>query len=165
MSILSVNHYKGVELKGCRETSEINLKDLLLNKVLEANNINVPQELIDDEAEMMVQDLYSKARYENMATGGDSIFTLEEQAKQMDEIRAEAFKQVKTRLLLKGIIEAESLNVTREELEEEALAISDRQKMPIEMVKSFLGEDLELLADDLLIKKAIDFIYVHSVIK
>jgi len=67
--------------------------------------------------------------------------------------------------VLKEIIAAENLEVSKEELEEEAKALSVRHQMPVEMVKDFLGEDLELLKDDLLVRKAIDFVQAHAVIK
>jgi len=50
-------------------------------------------------------------------------------------------------------------------LEEEAKAIAIRQKVQIEMVKDFLGEDLELLKDDLLVRKAIDYVHANAVIR
>jgi FKBP-type peptidyl-prolyl cis-trans isomerase (trigger factor) len=139
--------------------------DAILDKVLDDSDIDVPQDLVDDEVAMMVLELNHKLKYESLASGGYTGFTQEEMAERMEQIKEEAYKLVKTRILLKGIIEAESFEVTKEELDEEAKAISVRQQMPIEMVKDFLGEDLETLKDDLLVRKAIDFINRNAVIK
>ena len=56
----------------------------------------------------------------------------------------------------------EEKEVTQEELEEEARAISIRQQMPIEVVRDFFGEDLGPLKDDLLVRKAIDSINANA---
>jgi FKBP-type peptidyl-prolyl cis-trans isomerase (trigger factor) len=139
--------------------------DAILDNVLEANDIDVPQDLVDDEVAMMVLEMNHKLKYESLASGGYTGFTQDEMAERMEQIKEEAYKLVKTRILLKGIIEAESFEVTKEELDEEAKAISVRQQMPIEMVKDFLGEDLETLKEDLLVRKAIDFVNRNAVIK
>lgn len=170
MLIIEVKNYKGVEVERVKNASsavdaEMQLKNAIIDKVLEANDIEVPQDLLNNEVTMIVTELKHKMKYKNMAPGGHLDFMQDDMAERMEEFRQEAFKLVKTRMVLKGIIEAENFEVTREELEEEAKTISVRQQMPIEIVKDFLGEDLELLKDDLLVRKAIDFVYANAVIK
>ena len=147
------------------KNSEMRLEDTILDKLLEANDIEVPQGLVDDEVKMMVIELNHKMKYESMASSRYISFTQDDIADRMEKFRKEAFKLVKTRLVLKGIIEVENFDVTKEELEEEAKAISVRQHMPVEMVKDFLGEDLESLKEDLLVRKAIDFVNANALIK
>jgi len=48
--------------------------------------------------------------------------------------------------------------VTREELEEEALGISERQNVTMEQIKDFFGEELSALRRDILAKKAEKYI-------
>ena len=164
MPKIAVKNYKGVEVERVKN-AELPLKDAIIDKVLEANDIEVPQDLIDEEVKMMVIELNHKMKYESMASGKYIGFMQDDRADRIEKFREEAFKLVKTRLVLKGIIVAENFEVTKEELEEEARAISVRQQMPIEMVKDFLGEDLEPLKDDLLVRKAIDFVNANAIIK
>ncbi len=164
MPNIAVKNYKGVEVERGKN-AEMRVKDAILEKVLEANDIKVPQDLVDDEVTMMVLELNHKMKYDGLASGKYIGFTQDEMADRMEKLKEEAFKLVKTRLVLKGIIEAENLEVTKEELEEEAKSISVRQQMPIEMVKDFLGEDLVPLKDDLLVRKAIDFVNANALIK
>jgi trigger factor len=72
---------------------------------------------------------------------------------------------LKTEIILRGIIDAERFEVTMDELETAAQDIADREKITLEMVKDFLGENLEALRNDLLIRKALDFIYDNAVIQ
>ena len=170
MPNIAVKNYKGVEVERVKnaptaKNAEMRLKDAIFDKLLEANDIEVPQDLVDDEVTMMVIELNHKMKYESLASGRYIGFTQDDMADRMEKFREEAFKLVKTRLVLKGIIKAENFEVTKEELEEEAKAISVRQQMPIEMVKDFLGEDLEPLKDDLLVRKAINLVNDNAVIK
>ena len=167
MPKIAVKDDKGVEGEPVRnvpsaKSAEMRLKDAILDQVVEANDIEVPQDLVDDEAQLMVIELNHKMQYENMASARYIGFMQDDMADLMEKFREEAFRLVKTRLVLKRIVEAENFEVTKEELEEEAKAISVRQQMPIEMVKDFLGEDLEPLKDDLLVRKAIDFINANA---
>lgn len=170
MPNIVVENYQGVEMEQVKnapsaKNPEIRLKEAVLDRLLEANDIEVPQNLVDDEVNLMILELQHRVKYESLTTGRITRFTQDDLAKQMEEFKEEAFKLVKTRLMLKGIIEAEGFTVTKDELEQEAKAIAVRQQMPVEMVKDFLGQDLEQLKDDLLVRKAIDFVYANSVIK
>ena len=138
------------------ENASRRLKDAIVAEMVEARDIEVPQDLVDAEARMMAIELYQELKYASMLSAGEPGFLPDEMADRMEEIRQEAFRTVKTRLVLRDIIETESLEVTQEELEAEAMAISVRQQMPIEMVKGFLGDDLRMLRDDLLVRKALD---------
>ena len=170
MPKLAVKNYKGIEVELIKnapnaKSAAVQLKDSILEKVLEVNDIEVPADLVDEEVRMMALDLSQKMKYESLATGVLPEITQEEIDSRLEEFKAEAFTLVKTRLVLKGIIEAEKLEVTQAELEEEAKAISARQQMSIEMVKDFLGEDLSAIKNDLLVRKAIDFIVANAVIQ
>lgn len=170
MATHGVKNYKGIEVEQVENTpsgknAEEQLRDRILEKVLEANDIQVPQDLVEEEFSMMVLKMNHRMKYDSLASGAYLELTQEEMDARVKEFKAEAFKLVKTRMLLEGVIEAEKLEVTKEELEEEAKAISLRQQMPIEMVKDFLGQDLGLLENDLLARKAISLIHAHAVIK
>ena len=160
-------NYTSVEVEQMRnapspENAAVQLKDAVIDKVLVAYDIEVPQALVDDEVRMMVLELNHRMKYDGLATGAYIGLTQDEQAERLEVFQREAFKLVKTRLVLRSIIESERLEVTEEELEEEAQAISVRQQMPVEMVKDFLGGDLEPLKDDLLVRKAIDSINANA---
>ena len=170
MPMIAVKNYKGVEMERVKNApsakkAEMQMVDAIIDKILEANDIEVPQDLVNNEVTMMVTRLKHKVKYESMSFGGYFEFTQEDMADCIEEFREEAFKLVKTKLVLGGIIEAENFEVSKEELEEEAKVISDRQQISIKMVKDFLGEDLESLKDDLLVKKAIHFVYANAVIR
>lgn len=170
MSKVVVKNYKGVEVKRVKnassaENAEMRMKNAIIDEILKVNNIIVPQDLVDNEVTMMVGELRHKLKYKSLEPGGYLDVLPDDMVHRMEKFREEAVKLVKTRMVLKGIIAAENFEVTKEDLEKEAKAISVRQQMSIKMVKYFLGEDLEMLRDDLLLRKAIDFVYANAVIK
>ena len=77
-----------------------------------------------------------------------------------------AERQVKTRLLLMGIVEAEKIEVSEEELEEELKMMSMQYNTSVDEIKNMLGaENLAMFKKDIQIKKAIQFIYDNANVK
>ena len=142
------------------------MKDAALMKVVEANEVEVPAVMIEDEMDRMAGELDQQLRYQGLSLAQYMEFT----GKSMDEFRTElrpdAERQVKTRIILMGIVEAEKIEVTEEELEEEIKVMAVQYQMTAEKVKELIGEDnLGFLKKDLQVKKAIEFIFDNAVVK
>lgn len=170
MSNIAVEKYKGIKVDkvknmGTDKRSESLIKDAIMERLLDVNDIDIPLDLVDEEVNVMLIEYNHRMKYESMASGGSYGFDQDDLDEQIEIFREEAFKMVKTRLILEAIIEVENIEVTKQELEDEAKAIADRQHMPFEMVKDFLGENLDALIGDLLIKKAIEYVCKNAVVE
>jgi len=170
LPVLEEKHYKGIVLKRVKgplstEEAEAQLKDMLIDKLIESVDFDLAQTVYENDVKMLAHGLGQQMKYEAMARG-EFLNPLDEgMDNRMREIEEEVVKQLKAELLLNAIIQAERLDVTREELEEGAKAISIRQKMSVEMVKDFLGDDLAALRKDMLTKKALDLVLVNAIIQ
>ena len=83
-----------------------------------------------------------------------------------DELRPDAERQVKTRMLLNGIAEAEKIEVSQEELEKELEDMAVQYQTTADKLKEMIGvENINFLQKDMKIKKAIEFIYDNAKIK
>lgn len=131
---------------------------------MELNEIDVPQEKVDNEINAIVSQLHSELRYDALMNGTPHFFVPQEIDEQMDDIRASALRTVKLDMILKQIITLEQLTISREELEAEAEAISRRQNIPLERIYSFLGEDLNMLTRDLQERKAVELVVSTALI-
>jgi FKBP-type peptidyl-prolyl cis-trans isomerase (trigger factor) len=157
MPTVELKQYKGVKVsvpEGTSRPAGQELTDAVLDEVVRLNRVEVPQNMLDDEISMRVSDLTHKLCYRAMADGSSLTFLQKDVEDRMDSIRAAAERQLKVELLLKAVIRAEGLTVTPEELETAAKQIAAEQKITLAEVKDFLGEDLKLLEQDVLIQKA-----------
>ena len=162
--------YQGIEIEQPKafsspEAREKRLKEAVINKLVDMNDIPVPEELVEQEVRMMATEYSCRKKYESMASGDSYDFMFEDKTELMEGFRAEAVRLLKTRILIDGIIETENIEISSDELQAEAEAISIRQQMPVEMVTDFLGKNLAPLEKDLLVKKAIDIVYSSAIIK
>lgn len=119
--------------------------------------LEVPQEAIDNERAYIELELRHRMQYDRLSGGGAHLFPQRELAEQEEEIEAAAEFEAKAPRVVKALIADLGLVVTPEELEVEAEAIAERQGASMELVKRFFGDDLSLLARDVLERKAIDW--------
>lgn len=137
---------------------EGNMADTVIEKYVQAQEIDVPEDMFDEELRLLLIEEAHRAQYSSFVTGEYRILTPEEKSEAYEELKKIAFQNVKTELVIKNIIEAQRFEVTKEELEEEAFGISERQNVTLEQIKDFFGEDLSALRRDVLAKKAEKYI-------
>ena len=122
--------------------------------------------MTDDEINRMCQELDQQLRYQGMSLEQYLQFTGNDMAAFREELRPDAERQVKTRIILMGIVEAEDIKVSQEEMEEEIKVMAAQYNMTAEKIKEMIGvENLTFLMKDLQVKKAIDFIFDNAAIK
>ena len=140
------------------EEKEERIEEAVLFKLAETYPIDVPESLVENEVQAMVCQLYQEMRYKALRTGERDI------QDQMEDIQKEARRQVKIRCILQEITETEQIQISREELELEAEAMAERQHTTVREIKSFFGENLDMLREDLLVRKTIQRICKSAVI-
>lgn len=164
-AIISDRNYSSlhVELPDGQNSPE-EIRQAVLRQLADFYDVPVLPEKLEAEVAMRKMVLMQNIRYEGLRTGRYNMFAREEIEARTDAITEEARRDIKTEMLLTDIIKKEKLDVTGEELEAEASAVAARQNMPVEMVKDFMGSDLEMLRKDILVRKAVDFLCAHAVI-
>jgi len=157
----AIKHYKGIEVTACATREETTAA--IIEKIASLNHICIDESALAAEVELMKLELRHRLQYEQMATGivdysGESLEA------RFASLREEAEQQLKANAVIEGVIAAEQFTLAREELETEAAAIAKRKNIPFEMVKGFFGEDLSLIKKDLLVDKALRFLYSSAMI-
>ena len=148
------------------DASAVNLiKDSIISKVADANDIATPAPMVEDEADRMMNEMAQQLAYQGLSF--DKY--LEYMGQTADEMKAsvmpEAARRVKTRILLRGIVNQEKLEATEEEIEDELKALGEQYGQSAEDVRKALGEEsMKYFKQDVLTRKAIDLLYDKAVI-
>ena len=152
--------------KYAKAGAETKMQDAALVKVVEANEVEVPVVMIEDEMSRMMQERDQQLRYQGLNLGQYMEFTGKDMAAFRDEIKPDAERQVKTRIILNSIVDAEKIEVSDEEMEEEISVMAEQYQTTADKIKEMIGvENLTYLQKDIKVKKAIKFIYDNAVIK
>ncbi|MFR2965432.1 MAG: hypothetical protein ACLTK0_02980 [Anaerovoracaceae bacterium] len=125
--------------KYAKAGAETKMQDAALVKVVEANEVEVPVVMIEDEMSRMMQELDQQLRYQGLNLGQYMEFTGKDMAAFRDEIKPDAERQVKTRIILNSIVDAEKIEVSDEEMEEEISVMAEQYQTTADKIKEMIG--------------------------
>ena len=84
----------------------------------------------------------------------------------MIQMRPEAEKNIKNRLVLEAIVKAENIEVSDEKLDEELQRMAELYSMEVEKIKELLGDaEKEQMKKDMALQAAVDFTVENAVEK
>lgn len=136
------------------------MKDAAMEKVMEANEVEAPVTMVNDEIDRMINDFQQQLMYSGMKLDDYFKYTGSTMQDFREQIRPDAEKSVKTRIVLMGIVGQEKLDVTDEEMEAELELMAKQYGVDVAQIKGMIGEDnLGYFKKDMQVKKAIDFVY------
>jgi len=149
--------------ENAKETDLSVMKDRVLQKLYESNEIEVPEVMIRNEIENMLYDMDRSLS----AQGIGLQQYIEWTGKTIDEVREEtrpdAEKRIRTRILLKNIIRMEKLDVEEEEITKLMEEFGQQYGMDIDQVKEMAGFETEAyFREDAQTKKAIDWLFDNA---
>lgn len=138
----------------------------IIEKVAELAEVEVPQCMIDDEAEDMVKEFEYRVMYQ----GGDpeQFYKMTGQTREqvLETYKAGAGKNVRIRLVLQEIIKAANITVTEEEVEDDLRKSAEEANMEYEeFVKNVSDQHRSYLRSSMLSKKAFEFLRNSNNIK
>ena len=141
-------------------------KDALVEKISEANKVEVPKQMVEDEIDRMIKDLQQQLMYQGMGIDMYMQFLGKDEKGFRDDIREEAEKRVASRVVLRSIAAKEGLEVSDEDLEKEFARMGELYQMSLDQVKDiFAGDNLDYFKKDIIITKCIDYLYDNAKIK
>ena len=135
---------------------ERQLKDQVVNQLLEANPFEVPESLVEEQVKAMVSD----TRLRLAAQGVDFKNLGVSEEKLQEDYKSMAQKQVKTFLLLEKIAGQEGIAVTDDEAEDRLREMSERMNQKFDVVKRYYEKNglLPDVKDGILRDKTLNFL-------
>ena len=122
--------------------------------------------MVDLQAKQMADDFARRIMQQGMSVEQYFQFTGLNEEKMMEELKPQAEKRIRTRLVLEAIVAAENIEVSDERLDEELQKMADMYKMEIEKIKEFMQDaEAKQMKDDIAIQKAVELIVSSAVEK
>jgi trigger factor len=121
---------------------------------------DVPEAMVDAEMEHRLQDLLLRLQAQGMEFDAYLAATGQDRDTVVDELREAAVLASRADLALRGIAEAEGLEVTEEDLDEELEKLAARVDQSLDEVRAALeeGDQLPAVRSDLRKRKALDWL-------
>jgi len=144
--------------------AELETKDLILEKIYEANEFDVPEVMVEDQLEEMLKEFEREIKQKGFKL--EQFFQITGQAPNelREKIKVDARKRVKMKLIIQNIARIQGFTASEEETEEELKKMAEQYGMEEDKLRDVLGEfQIKLLKDDIKNKKAVDYIYSNAV--
>ena len=138
-----------------RENEE-NFTNELLEKVVANAEVEIPDAMIERETDEMVREITQRLSAQGFTLEQFAQVTGQDEAKIRSEVRQDAEKKVRVRLVLEAVAEAEQIEISDEEIDAELKAIADQYSMQIEQVRNLISHDA--VSYDLRQRKALELI-------
>ena len=131
--------------------------DALLEEVANNTEVDIPEELIHEEAHHMVHNYEEQLKMQGITLEMFYEFTHSDEHALIDQMTPEATKRVKYRFILEEIVNLEKIEISDKDAKERAKEIAKQYNMKEEdLIKEYGG--LENLKYDMLMQKALDVI-------
>lgn len=141
-------------------------EDEAVAKVVENAEMEIPEPMIDTQVRQMVDDFARRMQSQGLSLDQYFQFTGMEPKAFLEQMRPQALKRIQSRLVLEAIVEAEKIEATEAEIEDEMKKMADAYQMELDKVKELIGdEQKKQLAQDLAVQKAAEFVVENTVEK
>lgn len=159
----TLEDYKAEVKAKIKERKENEGKEKKENQAVEqavANaEIDLPAPMIDLQAKQMADDFARRIMQQGMSVEQYFQFTGLNEEKMMEELKPQAEKRIRTRLVLEAIVAAENIEVSDERLDEELQKMADSYQMEVEKLKEFMGEnEKKQMKEDIAVQDAVTLI-------
>ncbi|MDO6656055.1 trigger factor [Anaerobacillus sp. 1_MG-2023] len=146
------------------EDADVQKKDTLIEKATENSEIDLPSAMVDAEVDRMLQEFEQRLQQQGMNLEMYYQFSGQDEKALREQMQEDGEKRVRTNLTLEAIAEAENVEVSEEEVNEELSKMAAMYNMEEEQIRSMLTMQggTDALKGDLRIRKAIDVLVDNS---
>ncbi|RKJ06844.1 trigger factor [bacterium D16-54] len=135
----------------------------VVEKVVSNASMEIPEAMIEEQVNGTLEDYARRMRSQGLTMEQYMQFTGMTADRLKEEIRPQAEKRIRTRLVLEAVVEAEKLEASEDAVEAEIRKMADNYKMEPDRAKELLGEEgIRRMKEDLAVQEAIDFLVAEA---
>ncbi len=159
--------YKESVKKNLEEKKEADAKNAKEEAVVEAiiadAEMDIPEAMIATQQRQMVDEFAQRLAMQGLSMEQYSQFTGMTAAAMMEQVKPQAEKRIQSRLVLEAIVEAEKIEVSDAEYEEELAKMAEAYKMEVEQIKEIMDDERAVeMKKDMAIQKAVEFVVANA---
>ena len=138
-------------------------EDAVIGKIVENATMDIPDAMVEYQTQQMLDDFGRRMQSQGLSLEQYFQFTGLTREKFLEQMKPQAEKRIKTRLVLEAVAEAEKIDVTEEEYKAELQKMADAYSMKLEEMEDMIGAfEQKAIKSDLKIRKAVDFVVAQA---
>ncbi len=159
--------YKESVKKNLAEKKEADAKSAKEDAVVEAiiadAEMEIPEAMVATQQRQMVDEFAQRLAMQGLSMEQYTQFTGMTAAAMMEQVKPQAEKRIKSRLVLEAVVAAENIEVSDAEYEEELAKMAEAYKMEVEQIKEIMDDERAVeMKKDMAIQKAVEFVVANA---
>ena len=149
------------------EKKEKEAKDAKEAAVIEAivndSEMEIPEAMLKTQQKQMVDEFAQRIQMQGLSIDQYFQFTGTTYDKMIEQVKPQAEKRIKSRLVLEAVVKAENIAASDEDYEEELKTMAEAYQMEVEKVKELLPEkSVAQIKEDIAVRKAAEFVVENA---
>lgn len=163
----TLEEYKADVKAKLTEKKEKEAKDAKEAAVIEAiindSDMEIPDAMLETQQKQMVDEFAQRIQMQGLSMEQYLQFTGATYDKMVEQVKPQAEKRIKTRLVLEAIVKAENLEASEEEFEEEIKVMAETYQMEPDKVREMLPDKSAAeIREDIVVRKAAEFVVENA---
>ena len=155
--------YKEDVKKNLMEKREKDVKnakeDAVVDAIIENATMDIPEAMIETQQRQMIQEFAQNIQMQGLSIDQYFQFTGLTPEAMMEQVKPQAEKRIKSRLVLEAVAKAENITVSDEDFDKEVEKMAEMYQMEAGKVKESIGEEgKKQMMEDLAVQKAAEFV-------
>ncbi len=146
------------------QSGKRDLENAVVEKVSAAAEVEIPEAMIRDEVERMLGDFENRLKMQGMNLEMYFQFSGQDEEALKEQMQGDAEKRVLQSLVLEAVAQAEGIEASDEELEEELSNLAKQYQREVDELRAILtaNGNLESLKSDLVTRKTVQYLVDNS---
>ena len=156
---------KNLEVKK-EEKARTEKENKVIDAIIADSEIEIPEPMLKAQQEQIVDEFAQRLQSQGLNIDQYFSYIGGSREKMMEEVKDQADKRIRTRLVLEEIVKAENIVATEEDFEVELGKLAEAYGTDVDTVKKiFEGREKDRMMEDIAVQKAVSFVADNAVEK
>ncbi len=147
---------KAKEAKDAREAA-------VIEAIVKDSDMEIPEAMLATQQRQMVDEFAQRIQMQGLSIDQYYKFTGSSYEQMIEQVKPQAEKRIKSRLVLEAVAAAENIVAADEDYEEELKVMAESYQMEVEKVKELLPEkSAAQIREDIAVRKAAEFVVENA---
>ena len=156
---------KNLEVKK-EEKARTEKENKVIDAIIADSEIEIPGPMLKAQQEQIVDEFAQRLQSQGLNIDQYFSYIGGSREKMMEEVKDQADKRIRTRLVLEEIVKAENIVATDEDFEVELGKLAEAYGTDLDTIKKiFEGREKDRMMEDIAVQKAVSFVADNAVVK
>lgn len=148
------------------EDAKAEKEEKVVDAIIADAKMDIPEPMITTQQRQMMDDFARRIQMQGISIDQYFQFTGTTREALMEQIKPQAEKRIKSRLVLEAVAKAEGIEASDDEYNEELKKMAEDYKMKLDELEDMVGEyEKKAVKEDICIRKAVDLVVGQAVEK